>query len=187
MTTNREWLDRLAHEDPHALAEWMDAERAMDDVATEEQLRGTANRPNSQSDAPKPAENAENDAAKSDMRDFDDSREKLEADMLKHCAHTTSTLMWPDEANIKTKWVSVPLGTVLEWLDRQEAITREEANHVAGIAAHEAGKILRGQIDELEAENDELREKLSQAIGHAVDIIALQDLSAVDKEGEVTA
>ena len=47
-----------------------------------------------------------------------DSREKLEADVLKYYTHTTSTLMWPEEANIKTKWVSVSMDTVLEWLDR---------------------------------------------------------------------
>jgi len=36
--------------------------------------------------------------------------------------------------------------------------------------------VLEGDVDRLTAERDELREKLSQAIGYASDIIALQDL-----------
>ena len=63
------------------------------------------------------------------LSDGTDSREKLEADVLKYYTHTTSTLMWPDSANIKTKWVSVSMGTVLEWLDRQAAITKRETLH----------------------------------------------------------
>ena len=98
------------------------------------------NQPTSQSDAPKPAENAENDATKSDIRDFDDSREKLEADALAYLE----------------RHVYVSIGDVKGWLDRQRDITHAEVNHDAGIAAHEAGKILRERIDELEDERDEL-------------------------------
>ena len=81
-----------------------------------------------------------------------DSREKLEADVLKHYTHTTSTLMWPDSANIKTKWVSIPMDTVLEWLDRQAAITEREI-----LGAHElsvgCGSCLhKKQADDLRGE-----------------------------------
>lgn len=58
-----------------------------------------------------------------------DSREKLEADVLRYHTYTTSTLMWPDSANIKTKWLSVPMDKVLEWLDRQAAITKRDTLH----------------------------------------------------------
>ena len=50
--------------------------------------------------------------------------------------------------------------------------------------AYEDAERLQAQVDNLTAERDELREKLSAAIGHAVDILALQDLTAVDMEGE---
>ena len=174
MTTNREWLSKLAHEDPHALAEWFAAERAMDDAATEEQLRGTANRPNGESADRETPETSEIGASKDEIRVFD------VWNVAYKIYRAGGYVDNGDEPN-------PPTDGIRELLDRQAAITREEVNHVAGIAAHEAGKILREQIDELEAERDELREKLSVAIGHAVDILALQDLNAVDKEGEVTA
>ena len=80
-----------------------------------------------------------------------DSREKLEADVLKYYTHTTSTLMWPDDANIKTKWVSVSMDTVLEWLDRQASITERE------ILSHPDER--DEQIAELQQQADDLRDE----------------------------
>ena len=57
-----------------------------------------------------------------------------------------------------------------------------EANGLVGQIGDVEGSLLIEQ-----RKNRELREKLSQAIGHAVDILALQDLTAVDAEGEAVA
>ena len=54
-----------------------------------------------------------------------------------------------------------------------------EANGLVGQIGDVEGSLLIAQ-----SKNRELREKLSQAIGHASDIIALQDLTAVDMKGE---
>ena len=72
--------------------------------------------------------------------DPDDTRERLEADALAYLE----------------RHVYVSIEDVKGWLDRQRDITHAEVNHDAGIAAHEAGKILRERIDELEDERDEL-------------------------------
>ena len=100
-------------------------------------LHRITNRPTSQSDALKTEETTENGATKSEMRDFDDSREKLEADVRKCYTHTVTTAMWPPSANKHMDMVSVPIDTVLGWLDRQAAITHAEVNHDTGIGAHE--------------------------------------------------
>lgn len=94
----------------------------------------------------------------------DDSREKLEADVLRYYTHTTSTLMWPDDANIKTKWVSVSMDTVLEWLDRAADIREcdfiqqycAECESAENAALKDDIEVLRNRLDKLQAENDEL-------------------------------
>ena len=63
------------------------------------------------------------------LSDEVDSREKLEADVLKYYTHTVSTAMWPPSANKHTDMVSVSMDDVLGWLDRQAAITANETNH----------------------------------------------------------
>ena len=210
MTTNREWLYGL---DVADLAAWFDAEHGGVTTSDSRQIDGM------------------------------DSREQLEADVLKYYTHTVSTAMWPPSANKHTDMVSVSMNDVLGWLDRQAAITRRECENAAWKANYRhamarADKLqgqvneltaerdalriyrdswvskatvlegdvdrlvrerdeLQAKVDELEAEanglvgqigdvegslliaqskNRELREKLSQAIGHASDIIALQDL-----------
>lgn len=110
-------------------------------------LHRATNRPTSQSDAPKTEETAENGATKSEMRDFDDSREKLEADVEAHYTHTVSTAMWPESANKRTRYVSVPMDKVLGWLDRQEAITSKEWCH-----SHD---VLEEELERERAERDE--------------------------------
>ena len=100
-----------------------------------------------------PAENniKTHDVDANDANAAQDTREKLEEDVLKHYTHTTSTLMWPDDANIKTKWVSIPMDTVLEWLDRQASITDRE------ILSHPDER--DEQIAELQQQADDLRDE----------------------------
>ena len=89
------------------------------------------NKPISRFDAQKSAENAESGATTGDMRNFDatvDTREKLEADILKYYTHSTSTVMFPPSVNIVTKYISVSLDMVLGWLNRQAAITERECH-----------------------------------------------------------
>lgn len=109
--------------------------------------RNTTKQPISQFDVSKSEETTENSTAKDEIRDFDDSREKLEADIMRK---STVTLRGDDV------YLRAPAKSVWGWLDRQAAITRDEVNHDAGIAAHEAGKILREQIEELKAKVDDL-------------------------------
>ena len=68
----------------------------------------------------------DDDSTVESLSDEADSREKLEADVLKYYTHTVSTAMWPHSANKHTDMVSVSMDTVLEWLDRQAAITEHE-------------------------------------------------------------
>ena len=146
--------------------EWLMQEHANDDSAPEKDVSGgavdvTTKQPISQFDVPKSEETTENSTAKNEIRDFDDTREKLEADVLKYYTHTTSTLMWPVDANIMKKWVSVSMDTVLEWLDRQDAITRRECDKPNWDYC---------ETCELTAERDLYREKLSRALDLAHEI-----------------
>lgn len=55
-----------------------------------------------------------------------DTREKLEEDVRKHYAYSTTTLMYPPSANKSTDMLSaLPVDTVIGWLDRQAAITKK--------------------------------------------------------------
>ena len=88
-----------------------------------------------------------------------DTREKLEADVRKHYSHTTSTLMYPPSANKRTDWLaSMPIDTVFGWLDRQAAITANEANHIHEFGCEACRAAQKREIAELEAENARLRE-----------------------------
>ena len=124
-----------------------------------------------QSNAPKSAETAENDASKDDIRDFDDSREKLEADVRKHYSHTTSTSMYPPSANKQTDWLApMPMDIVFGWLDRQAEITFEEAEANCKECFTETykrerklGEAIDGlteRVDELKAERNKLRSQI---------------------------
>ena len=72
-------------------------------------LHKASNKPDSKFDARKTAETPETDAAKGDIRDFGDSREKLEAEVRKWCG------MYPYQVDMV--WV---------WLNRQAEITERE-------------------------------------------------------------
>lgn len=141
MTTNKEWLDDLASNDIPALEAWMQSEHLEGYPAGHE--RGAASFP---------------------QHHEDDSREKLEADVLRYYTHTTSTLMWPEDANIKTKWVSVSMDTVLGWFDRAADIREREfvqqycaeCETAENAALKDDIEVLRNRLDKLQAENDEL-------------------------------
>lgn len=102
----------------------------------------------------------------------EDTRENLEADILKYYTHSVSTAMWPDSANIKTKYVSVTINAVLDWLDRQAAITeRETAKQLEEQAAQlvndknyaEAELVKRDKgIERLKRRRYELEDELRQ-------------------------
>lgn len=97
-----------------------------------------------------------------------DSREKLEADVRKHYAYSTTTLMYPPSANKTTDMLgALPVDTVIGWLDRQAAITQHEiterwAEHLHPIE-RECGD-LRRKVDELTAERDTLQGALDIAV-----------------------
>ena len=129
------------------------------------------NQPTSQSDALKTEETTENGATKSEMRDFDDSREKLEADVRKRYTYTVSTAMWPPSANKHTDMVSAPIDTVLGWLDRQVAITRAEVfgdgefdcmTCDAKRELQECVEDLSGACELLNGVNEKLREQVDE-------------------------
>lgn len=118
-------------------------------------LHKASNKPNSRFDVLKTAENAENVTSKSEIRNFDDSRERLEADIANCC--------YPHSIVLKTNY-----DEVRSWLDRQVAITEREVkirelykfeeNHRANIdATEEVNRKLNERIAELTAERDELQ------------------------------
>ena len=120
-----------------------------------------------------------------------DSREKLEADVYKAAEEM-------EEFTHGEKFINT--NKILRWLDRQAAITANEVarerydmerdliaerdewktkcetREVAYKQADAERKRYSEQIDELTAERDELREKLSRALGYAHDTLALVDL-----------
>ena len=76
-------------------------------------LHKASNKPDGKFDARKTAEMPETDATKEHIRDFDDTREQLEADLLE----------WIDIAAYKAFKPERMLEVMLHWLDRQAAIT----------------------------------------------------------------
>ena len=95
-----------------------------------------------------------------------DSREKLEADVRKHYAYSTTTLMYPPSANKTTDMLhALPVDTVIGWLARQAAITERE-NLASRLDSYELATMIEATIkerNELEAKLAETRELLSQA------------------------
>lgn len=91
-----------------------------------------------------------------------DSREKLEADVMEYYTYTTSTAMWPDSANVKTKWISVPMDKVLGWLDRQAAIAERDAFMRGRASLDDEFADMQEQVDRLERENESLARDLAE-------------------------
>ena len=108
-------------------------------------LHKTSNKPDSKFDARKTAETPETDAAKGDIRDFDDSREKLEADC---------TAAWKSVERIvrsggtpKERWTN---SEFFKLLDRQAAITHSiDAWNIKRL--EEERESLQDQVDDLQA------------------------------------
>jgi len=91
---------------------------SLSDEATDSREKLEApNQQISKSDAPKPAESGEILATKDDIRDFDDSRAKLVADIWAGCEHLTTM---KDGILVNVSW-----RRLIGWLDRQAEITRK--------------------------------------------------------------
>lgn len=122
----------------------------------------TPNQPNSQSDAPKTAQTGEISTSKVDIRDFDDTREKLEADVYRAADEM-------DRFYCGGKFIDTR--KIIGWLDRQAAITErkwreyhERKYSVGGMLAQaERIKELQEKLEELTAE---LAEEKANAEGH---------------------
>lgn len=94
-----------------------------------------------------------------------DSREKLEEDVRKNYAYSTTTLMYPPSANKTTDMLgAMPIDTVIGWLDRQAAITEKECC-----------KPLKERIAELEAQLADAREALDAAWSRQDELKAERD------------
>lgn len=132
MPTNQEWLHKLANESPDELKAWFDAEHFEcpsdageaaimsvdafiaehnDNLADEKVVSGDAAHSNDANVHLKDSENLSDG--------FTDSREKLEADVYNHIAISITP-------NKEDDGVLAPYTTVLEWLDRQAAISERE-------------------------------------------------------------
>ena len=110
-------------------------------------LADAMNEPISRFNAQEPGENAENGATKSEMRDFDDSREKLEE------------IAWEYDASYAGPYDHGAIAeAIIELLDRQAAITANEANNVHGLGCEACRAAQKRRIAELCEENEALRE-----------------------------
>ena len=165
-------------------------------------LHKASNKPDSKFDARKTAETPETDAAKGDIRDFDDSREKLEADVRKY-------LNYPSDCRAVYDY-----NAVIGWLDRQAAITHSvdawnikrleeereslqdqvddlQVNLNRANDAFETARLeLEEQIAELERECDDLHSRIEQwmnAAGNAHDMWEKADARRVEAERRVSA
>lgn len=130
MPTNQEWLHKLANESPDELKAWFEAEHVydMDNAECVHMCPNEANDENQRESGVSGDDAHSNDAnahlkASEDLSDgFTDSREKLEADVYKYIAISITP-------NKEDDGVLAPYTTVLEWLDRQAAITKRETLH----------------------------------------------------------
>ena len=100
-------------------------------------LHKAPNKPDGKFDARETAETPETDTAKDDMRDFDDSREKLEDDIQSDLAALS------EYGKLMLDW-----DVVIDWLDRQDEITRRE---------------LQGEVGRLARENASLADDLAES------------------------
>lgn len=130
-------LHRLYYEQ---VIEWLDRQAAI-----------TAKQLTSQSDVPKPVESCETDAAKGDIRDFDDSRKKLEDKAFNLIARMVNEAytMGAHEADWSVNRQSVR-NCITELFDGVAAITRK-TEQAAWIQQ------ANGLIHEANVERDELR------------------------------
>ena len=185
MPTNQEWLNQLATESPDKLKAWFDAEHN-DNLAAEKVVNDdavdvtTEKRTKTEHDGVAAEHEADNTSNKS-SENVTDSREKLEADVYKYIAISITP-------NKEDDGVLAPYTTVLEWLDRQAAITNAAWKQLkeSWITAHDSLLIengeLRDEVDRLQRRNDELRtsyDKLKRERDNLAD-----DLLACNRERE---
>lgn len=143
------------------------AEHAMNKAAAES--RNTTKQPISQFDVPKSEETTENVTSKDEIRNFDDTREKLEADIWYFIEHN-GWFGYEYEAESYADCRKAIFEIFKEWLDRQAAITANEANSVYGLGCEACRAAQKRRIAELTTERDLYREKLSRALDHAHEI-----------------
>ena len=132
MTTNREWLNKLANDDPAALNAWF--ESSCDEVA--EKVRSIDGLK-----AMNPPHFFANEIGEWEP----DTREKLEADVRE---------WWYPSHRLPSVHSKENVDRVLGWLDRQAAITAEEAAD----AWADYSDSVQNEIAELQAKVDELDE-----------------------------
>lgn len=114
----------------------------------------TANELTSESDAPKPTESGEIDTSNGDMRDFDDSREQLEAD-----ANGYVMSWWQSDWVDCFDHADSMKSDIMRLLDRQANITSCEWN--AKCESEECGfSELMDVANDLRDKNDELQVKV---------------------------
>lgn len=109
-----------------------------------------------------PSENdvSANDVNANNANATQDSREKLEADVRKHYAYSTTTLLYPPSANKTTDMLrSLPIDIVVGWLDRQAAITERD---VRTYLNREDSELVQAKVDNLQKQIEHLREEIAK-------------------------
>ena len=138
-----------------------------------------------QSNELKLAKPGETNATKDDIRDFDDSREKLEADVRQYANPSGGT------GTLGACWEK----KMLEFLDRQAEITHAETIHTYNLAAREARKVQKERIADLEEElakrdkgiarlkrqRDEARQQISKLEAECDDCVYKLEWQTMDR------
>ena len=150
--------------------EWLRQEHSNDDSAPEKDVSGesadvTTKQPISQFDVPKSGKTTENSTAKNEIRDFDDTREKLEADIWHFIEHN-GWFGYEYEAESYADCRKAIFEIFKEWLDRQTVITER---YMVDRYQNELLAMTRKR-NELTAEREMYREKLSRALDLAHEI-----------------
>lgn len=141
-------------------------------------LHKASNKPNSRFDVLKTAENAENVTSKSEIRNFDDSREQLEVDMIKLChmdmlqarpffelldrqAAITERKFWECYAN-GNQWEAHQYETRCMELTAERDKWKAKAEYQQEILDCDCRDIrdLQNEIDSLTAEREQYRENM---------------------------
>ena len=144
------------------------AEHAMNKAAAES--RNTTKQPISQFDVPKSGKTTENSTAKNEIRDFDDTREKLEADVRKVLQSAYMYAWMHGYENRRGCSFEKLHREFYNLLDRQATITEREFWEGYSNGNQWEMYELQRQVDEQTAERDIYREKLSRALDLAHEI-----------------
>ena len=155
--------------------EWLMQEHANDDSAPEKDVSGgavdvTTKQPDSKFDVPKSGKTTENSTAKNEIRDFDDTREKLEADVRKVLQSAYMYAWMHGYENRRGCSFEKLHREFYNLLDRQATITEREFWEGYSNGNQWEMYELQRQVDEQTAERDIYREKLSRALDLAHEI-----------------